>query len=153
MKRLNKDLKGINWDFSHQDVNDLFDNCHSKIQTCIDVNCPEKTVRVYDKQSIKEPWLTKGIIRSNKRQLLLYKKHLSHQCSHDQYKLYQSTLMRIKCRAKRDYYITLCDKYCSNTKMLWKILNEVISKRVDRSSVTMLKMDETMHYNKKKNQQ
>ena len=93
MKRLNKDLKGINWDLSSQDVNELFDNCHSKIQACIDANCPEKTVRVYDKQSIKEPWLTKGIIRSNKKQLSLYKKYLSHECSHDQYKLYRSTLM------------------------------------------------------------
>ena len=42
-----------------------------------------------------------------------------------------------------------CDKYCSNNKMLWRVLNEVISKRVDRSSMTMLKVDETVYYNKR----
>ena len=68
LKCLNNDLKGINWNIALDNVDELFNDFHSKVQQQIEKHCPEKSIRLSPKSIRKEPWLTKGIINSSKKQ-------------------------------------------------------------------------------------
>ena len=148
MKSLNHDLKGINWNTALDNVDDLFNDFHNKVQQQIDKHCPEKVIHLSPKSIRKEPWLTKGIINSSKKQLFLFKEYLSNSCSHDEYQLYRQMLQRIKWKAKQEYYTDQCNKFCNNTTRLWKILNEVLSKSNDKDSVPTLKANGINYHSK-----
>ena len=51
------------------------------------------------------------------------------------YRNYKSTLQRIKRRCKIDYYHDQCCKFRSNTKRLWKIINNATKSANDKSCI------------------
>ena len=51
------------------------------------------------------------------------------------YKTYCSTLTKIECRAKIDYYNNKCVEVKSNMKNLWLVINQAIGKHSDKSTV------------------
>ena len=59
------------------DVNSAYQLFHTHLISTINKYTEHKTVRIPYKKIIKEPWLTKGIIKANKKQLLLYKEWLT----------------------------------------------------------------------------
>ena len=67
---------------------------HDKLSIAIEKNIEEKTIELFHKKIIKEPWITKGIIQSNKKQLTLYRDWLRNKIAskYDRYKQYRITL-------------------------------------------------------------
>ena len=54
-------------------------------------------------------------------------------CLH--YKNYRNTYNRLKRKAKVDYYNTKCREYSTNTRLLWKLINQTISKTKNSRSI------------------
>ena len=77
-----------------EDANDTYQLFHSKLENAINKFTEEKTVKISYKKIIKEPWLTKGIIKSNRKQTKLYKEWLINKnaITHDRYKHYRDAL-------------------------------------------------------------
>ena len=68
MKCLNHDLKGINWNTALDNVDDLFNDFHSKVQQQIEKHCPEKVIRLSPKVLEKSHGLLKvlsTVVKSN----------------------------------------------------------------------------------------
>ena len=76
------------------DVNQNFQLFHNELATVLDTYTETKKIKISNKKIIKEPWLTKGIITSSNKQLLLYKHWLQNKDakSYDRYKQYWDTL-------------------------------------------------------------
>ena len=85
-----------------------------------------------------EQWITKGISKSMSKCVHLYKQSIKINALPDKekkYKLYRNCLIKIKRKAKVDYYTKQCYALKSDTKKLWQLINRIINKSNDKSSV------------------
>ena len=78
----------------------------------------------------QKPWLTKGLLKSARKKNQLYQQFL---CSPSparerQYKNFRNKFNHFMKITKRSYYEKKLDKYESNAKYTWQILDEVINK-------------------------
>ena len=85
-----------------------------------------------------EPWMTPGLesaINKNKKK---YKETLKLGCRQetvDKYKKRRNLLNRLKWTAMQTYYRTKCINYKNNTKKLWQVINQMISKCKNSGSI------------------
>ena len=98
--------------------------------------------------------MTPGLLKSIKHCKLMYKKTLHKNCEKEmkeEYKCYSTLLKRVKRSAKRLYYSKVCTEFKSNTKKLWKVINDVSGKTNDKSClIDSLKIDNILECNGKK---
>ena len=139
IKQLRSAFSKHDWSniYGNIDVNAKFDYVHTTILNYLDQHCPEKRIRISNKKIIKEPWLFKGLINCIEKQNKLYKKHLNNKMDEDtqRYKVYRRTLQKILRKRKQNYYQEQCTRYRSDTKRLWKMVNQITSTHNDKSTV------------------
>ena len=136
-----------------EDANDAYQLFHSRLENSINKFTEEKTVKISYKKIVKQPWLTKGIIKANRKQTKLYKEWLINKdaITHDRYKHYRDALQKIKRRQKVEYYNSQCDRYKQNTKKLWNLINGVCGKLNDKSSsIAFITVNGIKHFDSKK---
>ena len=111
---LKRDLVNVNWDdllcMKGISVNEQFEVFHDLLLVKLDAHCPVKSYDLSPKKILREPWLTKGLLRSYTKQKSLYKEFLmvKDEESELKYKEYRNTLQRIKRKEKQCYYNTQC---------------------------------------------
>ena len=133
------ELSTQNWAgcYSLPDPTEQYSYFIKELMDILDDHIPviEKTIPV--KKMVSEPWLTKGLRKCNKKQLKLYKKAIKsgNNDLREKYKNYRSTLQKIKRNCKKQYYINQCHKFKSNTKQLWRTINNVNKKTNDKTSI------------------
>ena len=90
----------------------------------------EKFTVTVKSETLKNPWITKGILKSSKTKQRLYDKFLkSKTYEHEiSYKNYRKLFESIKQRAKSQYYSKMILHYKDNIKKTWQIMKEVIGK-------------------------
>ena len=147
---INTDLE-IDWDsyLCNATANESFQLFHNKLLETLDQYVENKTVKLSYKKVIKEPWLTKGIIQANRKQLLLYKNWLKDKdnIKYERYKQYQKVLRKIKRNCKMNYYQDQCEKYKQDSKKLWRTINNICGRNRDTSCcISHLTIDGTNHY-------
>ena len=140
-KHLNQIIETLNLDWTSYldkcDTEKAFHLFHSKVSQTLESYTEEKLIKISNKCIIKEPWLTKGIIKANNKQMLLYKQWLqdkSNKVLYEWYKQYRDTLKQIKKRGKNEFYNKQCERYKQNSKKLWQLINGVTGKNNDKSS-------------------
>ena len=119
------------------DVNEQFDKFHDFVSNKIDEHCQERQIKISNKKIIKEPWLTKGIIQSSRKQLRLYNITLKskHGADRERYKQYRSVLQKLKRHCKRSYFSQQCERFKRDTLKLWQVTNQITGKRNDKSMI------------------
>ena len=83
----------------------------------------------------REPWVSAGIMNCIKRSKKLYATSIRTNATEKDcivYKEYSKLLNKLKCSAKKLYYESKCEEYKSNTKKLWKVINEICSKTMTK---------------------
>ena len=96
---------------------------------------PIKFCRGKNLKTLHNPRLTTGILKSIKTNSRLYKLFLR-KPSHERESNYKSFRNKLTCLvriARKNFYDNKLDKARSNLKQTWKILNEVINRRVAKS--------------------
>ena len=100
INRLKSSLANRDWSdtLASPNVNRQFDKFHEILLETVDTCCPCRSLEISSKKNIKEPWITKEVLCSLKKQKLLYKKHLKVKTeeSEKRYKTYQSTLQWVR---------------------------------------------------------
>ena len=120
---------------------------HEQLTTIIDRCTPYRECRVNHRQIRKEPWLTASIKISIDRNKTLYSKMLKVH----KYKDYNKVLRKTIRYAKVQFYLNMCYEYKTQTKKLWKIINEIAGKHSNKSSlIEYLKIDNIKEYGAKK---
>ena len=107
------------------------------IQTGLDIYCPEKETIVKPHKIIKEPWMSRGLLRSNKKCKKLYVKWKTKLKDVDEskYREYRNTLNCIKRHAKIKYYHKEFTENYGNMRKSWLILNKLIGRVKNKNSV------------------
>ena len=84
------------------------------------------------------------------KQKTLYKNFIENRTSkaiEDRYKKYRQCLQKTIRYTKNNYYSKLCIKHKSNTKKLWGIINSILKKTNDKTSVIdCLEIDNILVY-------
>ena len=139
MTEINNLLFSTDWTtLKNQDVNKSFSRLQTRIEECMNAVAPLKTMRIPMHKAWREPWVTKGISNSMNHCNHLYKKSLHNNAKHDaenRYKIYRNCLTKIKRIAKTNYYKERCYALKSNTKRLWQLINNIINKNNDKTTI------------------
>ena len=133
-------------------VNDCAQRLHDELLKVIDKISPERIVSSTNQRTYCEPWMSKGLRKSSKKQLQLYKKYLSEKSTilHEKYKQYRDCFKKIKRNAKQEYYLSKCREFKTNTKKLWQMINNVNNKTCNKMCIiTCIKVANIEHTNGK----
>ena len=97
---------------------------------------PKKTKLIKYANLCKDPWITTALTKSMNKSKTLYKQQLNGEpLDHMKYKNYNDVLKKVKCYAKKQYYVNKCTEYKSNTRQLWQTINSVVKRQHDKSNI------------------
>ena len=152
--QINEELDKQDWTILHtMNLNDGYKLFQQTLQTTLDKLAPIKTFTISGKRKIKEDWMTPGILKSLKKQKLLYSSTLKQRsCDqvHKKYKEYRNQLKQIIRKRKETYYNTKCVEFKRNSKKLWNMINRISHNERDKTNlIECLKIDNIMDYNAK----
>ena len=90
----------------------------------------EKFVVMVKLKTLKNPWITKGILKSSKTKQMLYNKFFNSKTYvyEISYKNYSKLFESIKQTAKLQYFSKMIPHYQDNIKKTWPIMTEGIGK-------------------------
>ena len=79
-----------------------------------------------------KPWMTNGLVNACKKKNLLYKRFLTSRCSTSEirYKTYKNKLTSILRYCEKQYYSDLLKANKNNMKETWKIINDLLKKKI-----------------------
>ena len=137
---IRRSLNQVDWNgiLNSNDCNENFNIFSEILEVKIEETAPLRTIRITGKRRFQELWLTTGIETSGRTCRKLYKASLTNGATADtcqHYKKYRNMYNRIKRKARINYYNTKCMEYSTNTRMLWKIINQTINKTKHSGSI------------------
>ena len=139
VENISQKLSYVDWDTALEGKNttESLDHLYDVLGPILDKEAPEKLVRVSTSQVISLAWMTPGLLRSSKRQLLLYKKSLTSRNNVDvlKYKNYRNILTKLKRACKMSYYVQKCNEFRNDSKKLWGMINNIVGKANDKKGV------------------
>ena len=153
ISQIKHDLSQHDWNgiLNSEDCNTNFNTLSATIDECMNKIAPLTTIRISGKRKFTEPWLTRGIEEANRKNTLLYKKTLKQGCTDDdvhKYREHRNVLNCLRHAAKTNYYWDGCQEYKTNTKKLWQLINQTISKcKINGSIMPFLTVDGMKTYN------
>ena len=134
------DALGVtDWDFlENLPMNEAYQKFNEKLQYVINSISPLKIKNVDTHKDKREPWLTKGLIKSSKTVQKLYRKQLGKPKDHPShviYVAYRNIFNKTKRSAKQNFYHMRLKANINNMRSTWKIMNSIIGKHNDKSYI------------------
>ena len=133
-------IKITNWQYLEQlNTNDAFIAFTNKLNDIINNEVQEKTVIVPASRIIRDPWITTGLITSSRKLNKLYKMQIGKDKNHPKstkYSQYRNAYNSLKRKAKSTFYNELFIKYRHDIRKTWGVINSLIGKTNDKSSIS-----------------
>ena len=132
---------------SELDANKGFDIFHLLLIETIDKIAPETEIKLSKGRTAKDPWITKGILNSIRKQKKLYLEQLLNNTTTAKYKAYRNQLQKIIRKAKTSYFREKCKEYKQNSHKLWKLIQEILNKTPNKGeSIKAINIDGVPSY-------
>ena len=96
------------------------------------------TSKTVSSKRFEKPWLTTGLINSIRNKNKMFKNVKIGLISEEQYKIYKNKLVNLLKLAKKRYYIDLFNNFKTNTKKLWRAVNNLTNKSSRQSKIESL---------------
>ena len=137
IENISERLSQYDWNnLDGMDCNSCYDLVLDRVTTCLNEECPEKITVIPYNKIIKEPWMTKGLMKSADEKDKLYRKSIGLSKDHPSYIAYiayRNKYNALKRKARQEYYCTKIEEFKYNIKMLWGVLRSLIGKKNDKS--------------------
>ena len=150
VQQLNDILAQTDWCYlEHLDVNVGFTKFHETLTAALDTACPRKEYLIRHDKIVRDPWITKGLSNSLRKQKKLYKEqlHSSNEETVHKYKKYRNTLKRTLRFSKLQYFNKKCEEFKNNSRKLWQLINLITGKVKPKSHIIeCLKIDNLQRY-------
>lgn len=138
LNNIRNELSHYDWEHLNiKPTQEAFGDFQNSLTSIINHNAPLKTINTRSKHFKREPWMTKGLLKSARTQAKLYKKQLhipKDNLKHTHYIRYRNLYNTLKRNAKKMYYSDQLNQYKSDIKNTWKILNRLCNKANDKTS-------------------
>ena len=129
-------LKNENWSVLEEidEPNSAYSYFLAKYTEIYETCFPFKKVKI---NHYRKPWLSNGLLVSIKRKNKLYKKYLKspNLSTENIYKTYRNKLNNCLKLAKRRYYMLKIERFKSDSKQTWNILNKIIKRKQSTSKL------------------
>ena len=137
MVAMKRQLSLINWaeELQSNYCSKNMDTFTQKVTEIVEQCIPEQTRHINHKHLRREPWFTLSLKRSIEKNKRLYNKSLKCPSRLIAYKTYKSTLRKIIRRVKSTFYKDKCKEFKTQTKKLWRLINEIAGKKNDKSNL------------------
>ena len=140
LRAINNKLYKVDWigQLSSDGCDNNFNIYSNILNEVMDEVAPLKTVQISAKRQFKEPWMSKDIEASNRKNSELYKATLRSDATaeiRNKYVSYRNNYNHIKKAARLKYYKLQVEESKTNTKRLWQVINTVINKRKNKGSI------------------
>ena len=127
----------MNGILTSDNVNINLDVFCNALKVTMDMVAPVKSVQISGKRFI-EPWMTSGLEESSRKKQRLYKitlKANAHLDDVTKCKSKRNIYNRLKRKMIHKYYMEQTEKFKTNTKELWKIINRTVSRHKNSGSI------------------
>lgn len=135
------------------ELNDAYELFIQRLTKVIEFHAPLKSCKLNKRNFRREPWFTRGLQKSSLHCSRLYKKSLGKPKSHASYIKYieyRNKFNTLKRTAKWEYFQQELNKYRSDIRKTWKILNTLIGKNRYKNSLPNIIMHEGTEIKDKK---
>ena len=131
-EQFKNELAMFDWSniYDNDDSNMQYTHFTTAVTKLIDKHFPLKTIRM-NYNTIRNPWITPGIIRSIKRKNKLYRAKLKNPTPKNtkKFRHYRSKLNHLVIFTKKNYYKSKLDKAQGDMRATWRIINEILNKK------------------------
>lgn len=138
-KEFSKALDNCDWNnvLNNQNPNMAYDNFVSTYNQIYEKCFPVKMLTRKKAKLATKPWITKGLLVSIKSKSKLYKEFLRNPLpTHEnKYKKFKNKLNYLLKISKRNYYDTRFENTTGNLRATWKLLNQVINRKANKSKI------------------
>ena len=120
------------------DMDENFNLLNDKISDTLDEVAPVKTITISARRRFIEPWMSKSLESSGRKKVQLYKETLKINATNfdrQKYRDYRNTYNRLKWMMMIHYYKKKIQENTTNTKKLWKVINNIIGKHKHSGSI------------------
>ena len=144
-------IRAINWDYLNvfSSTQDSYDHFSETFFSIYNLYFPERSKYLNKNFHSIFPWMTKGLLVSRSKKILLCKLNLKKpsETTLSDYKTYRNMYAKILKASKKLYYDNQLVKYQSDCKKTWEILRKVInkSKRSDNSITSIISEGKTIY--------
>ena len=141
VQNINGALQSTQWHelFRNADVSECYDIFIKHLTHILDTHSPEIKRTIPHKAIIKVDWMTPGLMKSSKKCEKLYKNAIG-KCKSSytylKYIKYRNMYNAVKKTAREIYYKNLLNEYGNDIRKTWKVLNSVIGRAHDKSSIS-----------------
>ena len=140
LEHMNTELSQIDWEaeLGVCDTSEAFIQIVNNIDSSLDKWCPLKTVISTKRNTIQEPWMTKGLLKSSNKLTKLYVNSIKSPPNSPlklKYKVYRNIYNKLKRKAKFEYFNGIIDKAKNDSAKLWKILNKMINSKRNKMDI------------------
>ena len=139
LDKINVELSLINWDqeLKSTTVEEDFSKFHDKLCAIIDTYAPEKEKKISAKKVVQDPWITRGILTSLRKQKKLYSQMLDSKTAvaTNKYKIYRNKLKGIIRKSRIKYLHDKCTEFRQDSRRLWQLINKMIGKENNKKHV------------------
>ena len=137
IQQIEKTLSEYNWDVLNVlDANDGYNLILNEITTKLNQECPEKNIIIPSNKIIREPWMTKGLIKSSQEKDKLFRKSAGLDKTNPKYLRYltfRNKYNSLKRTVKQKYYCDKIEYFRRNSKKLWSTMQHMINSKHDKS--------------------
>jgi len=128
------------WSYlENMDTNLAYANFTQELTNIIDKIAPVKNITIPAFAIVREPWMSRGLIKSSLTLNKLHRKQLrkdnNHQ-HHIKYTEYRNMYNKLKRTTKEKYYNELFIKYKYDIRNTWREINKLIGRTNDKSTIT-----------------
>ena len=116
-------------------INDASDFFIRKITEVIDIYAPEKSMKIKQKDIIRQPWMTPALIKSTNTKDKMYRKCVgkSKDClASVNFIKYRNIYSKLKIIAKQEFYADKLFEDKNDVKKTWQMFNTIIGRNVDK---------------------
>ena len=114
-----------------------FQNFFEIFNSIRDVSFPEISIKQKPESFLHCPWMTKGLIISQKQKEKLFSKKVRKptEINSKKFKLYNAIYNKLRRISKKMYYDKQFSKFTSNCKQTWSVIREIIGSKKERSQI------------------
>ena len=131
-KKLKETLNLVDWSnlYSENDTDLCFERFHTEVQLTLDRVCPTKSITISGKKSIRDPWITPGLLKSSIRLSKEYKSYLKTKdiTKFTTYVYHRNLLRKLRRTAKTTFFRSKFAEFNGNSRKVWNLINCVMNK-------------------------
>jgi len=135
-------LQEKDWQFLEDiDIEESSKQFSRIIQNLFDIHAPLKTITIPAKHLIREPWMSKGLLKSSHTCVQLYRDTIKKPKTHPvtkAYLKYRNSYYKLKRKAKQMYYTKLFNDYQYDIRRTWQTINNLIGKTSTKSTLAQV---------------